>query len=81
MTSRTSTVTPLMVQTLPSQNVPDQIMIINPDGTISYEPNQRYKQPTIIRRTYRKAIHPKYRYVLQQVCHASLIRIVDVNIL
>ena len=67
MALATSTVTPLIVQTAPNGKVPDQIMVINPDGSISYEPNLRYSQPTIIRRTYRKRALPKYRYILEQV--------------
>lgn len=45
----------------------DHVMIINPDGTVSYEPNVHYQQPTIIRRTYRTPPKPKYRYKLEQV--------------
>jgi hypothetical protein len=45
----------------------DQVMIINPDGTISYEPNVRYQQPTIIRRTYSKPPRARYRYTIEQV--------------
>ena len=45
----------------------DQVMIINPDGTVSYEPNIRYQQPTIIRRSYSRPPKPKYRYMIEQV--------------
>lgn len=46
---------------------PDKVTIINPDGSVSYEPNLYYQQPTIIRRTYRKPVKPKYRYMIEQV--------------
>jgi hypothetical protein len=45
----------------------DQVMIINPDGSVSYEPNVRYQQPTIIRRSYRTPPKPKYHYMIEQV--------------
>ena len=60
---------------------PDKVTIINPDGTVSYEPNVHYQQPTIIRRTYHRAPKPKYRYMIEQVrqgdrrCSPSWIRV------
>ncbi len=45
----------------------DQVMIVHPDGSISYEPNTRHQQPTIIRRSYRTPPKPKYRYMIEQV--------------
>lgn len=45
----------------------DHVMIINPDGSVQYEPNTRYQQPTIIRRTYRTPPKSKYRYKIEQV--------------
>ena len=72
----------------------DHVMIINPDGSVSYEPNTRYQQPTIIRRSYRTPPKSKYRYMIEQVhtntsisCKCSLVslprkenRIVAVNV-
>jgi hypothetical protein len=63
----TSTVAPLIVQTASNQNAPDYVTIINPDGGISYEKNIHYQQPTIIRRSYAKPRHSRYRYILEQV--------------
>jgi hypothetical protein len=45
----------------------DKVMIIHPDGSISYEPNVRYQQPTIIRRTYRTTPKARYQYMIEQV--------------
>ena len=45
----------------------DKVMIINPDGSITYEPNTKYQQPTIIRRTYRTEPRARYQYMIQQV--------------
>ncbi len=68
MSLTTSTVTPLIVQSPLNQNIPDYVTIINPDGSISYERNLHYQQPTIIRRSYAKARKSRYRYTLEQVC-------------
>lgn len=51
---------------------PDKVTIINPDGSVTYEPNLHYQQPTIIRRTYHKAPKPKYRYMIEQVRSHSI---------
>jgi len=45
----------------------DHVMIINPDGSVSYEPNVRYQQPTIIRRSYRRPPKSRYQYMIEQV--------------
>jgi len=66
MSSITSSEIPLIVQTS-NQNAPDYVTIINPDGSISYEPNVHYQQPTIIRRSYAKVNRQRYRYNLEQV--------------
>ena len=47
-----STVTPLIVEILPNETIPNYVTIINPDGSISYERNIHYQRPTIIRRNY-----------------------------
>jgi hypothetical protein len=57
----------MMMQMPATYTVPDKVTIINPDGTVTYEPNTQYQQPTIIRRTYRKPPKPKYRYTVEQV--------------
>jgi len=67
MSLTTSTEIPLIVQTSSDQNVPDYVTIINPDGSISYETNVHYQQPTIIRRSYAKDRPRRYRYALEQV--------------
>ena len=51
----------------------DRMMIINPDGSVTYEPNVRYQQPTIIRRTYQKPVKPKYRYMIEQVSRNQMV--------
>ncbi|CAF4556325.1 unnamed protein product [Rotaria sp. Silwood1] len=66
MSLTTSTVTPLIVRPPPNETIPDYVTIINPDGSISYEPNSHYQQPTIIRRSYAKINKKNYRYALQQ---------------
>ena len=63
----TSSVTPLIVQTSKISNDYDQIMIINPDGTITYKPHVRYQQPTTLTRSYIKPAKPKYQYTVEQV--------------
>jgi hypothetical protein len=60
------------MQIPPNHTSLEQMMIINPDGSISYEPNVRYQQPTIIRRSYMKAPKPKYRYAIEQVCLSDI---------
>ena len=50
-----------------TSTAPDKVTIINPDGSVTYEPNLHYQKPTIIRRTYHKAPKPKYRYMIEQV--------------
>jgi hypothetical protein len=73
MSSTTSTVTPLIVETASNQNAPDYVTIIHPDGSISYEPNiHHHQQPTIIRRSYAKPRQSKYRYTLEQVYFISI---------
>ena len=61
----------------------DKMMIINPDGSVTYEPNVRYQQPTIIRRTYQKPVKPKYRYMIEQVSRNETVHTSDsyVNVL
>ncbi|CAF0719977.1 unnamed protein product [Rotaria sordida] len=66
MSLTTSTVTPLIVQRPPDETIPDYVTIINPDGSVSYEPNTNYQQPTIIRRSYAPVNRKKYHYALQQ---------------
>lgn len=68
MSLTTSTATPLIVQSSSSNgNIPEYVTIINPDGSISYEPNTQYQKPTIIRRSYPKNYQKSYRYALEQV--------------
>ncbi len=56
----------------------DHVMIINPDGSISYEPNVRYQQPTIIRRTYRTPPKPRYQYMIEQVIFNKILSSINV---
>lgn len=58
---------PLLAEVAVLQHKSGYVTIVNPDGTFKYEPNSVYKQPTIIRRTYRQRDRSKYRYALQQV--------------
>lgn len=67
MLSPTSNTTPLIAQTSKGLILPEYVTVINPDGTVSYERNTQYQQPTIIRRTYAKQEKPKQRYNLEQV--------------
>jgi hypothetical protein len=67
MSLATSYVTPLIGQTPLNPTFPDYVTVINPDGSITYEPNLHYQQPTIIRRSYAKARKARHRYALEQV--------------
>jgi hypothetical protein len=79
MSSITSTEIPLIIQRS-NQSVPDYVTIINPDGSISYEPNVHYQKPTIIRRSYAKVNRQRYRYALEQV-HSIKIALFFLHIL
>lgn len=68
MSLGTANTIPLIAQNSTSLTIPDYVTIINPDGSVTYEKNTRYQQPTIIRRSYAKSTVPKNRYVLEQVC-------------
>ena len=68
MSTPTASISPLIVQTSTGQTKPEYITIINPDGSISYEQNLHYEQPTIIRRTYSRPPKAKHRYKIAQVC-------------
>ncbi|CAF1092710.1 unnamed protein product [Didymodactylos carnosus] len=50
---------------LPSSN--DQVLIINPDGTVVQESNQvYYKKPNAFKRAYEKYKKPKNHYIIEQ---------------
>lgn len=68
MSLGTANTIPLIAQNSTSLTIPDYVTIINPDGSVTYEKNTRYQQPTIIRRSYAKSQVPKNRYTLEQVC-------------
>ena len=68
MSLGTANTIPLIAQNSTSLNIPDYVTIINPDGSVTYEQNTRYQQPTIIRRSYAKSKVSKNRYTLEQVC-------------
>lgn len=67
MSSTTSVDIPLIIQSTSNSYPPDYVTIINPDGSISYETNVHYQQPTIIRRSYRTPPKSRYQYKIEQV--------------
>ena len=75
MTMSSSAVRPLMVQMPLKSNVGDQVIVINPDGTIVQEQDTYYERPNILRRAYEKLSRRKNRneYVVEQVCILSFI--------
>lgn len=73
MSLATSSTSPLITQTSLNPNFPEYVTIINPDGSVTYEPNLHYQQPTIIRRSYAKPRKARHRYALEQVPFISII--------
>ena len=67
MSLTTSSVTPLINQIPLNPNFPEYVTIINPDGSVTYETNLHYQQPTIIRRSYAKRRKARQYYALEQV--------------
>ncbi len=67
MSSTTSTVMPLIIQTPRYQTDRDQIMMMNRNGTIINEPLVGYQTSKTIRRSYFKPSKSKYHYMIEQV--------------
>ncbi|CAF0719985.1 unnamed protein product [Rotaria sordida] len=66
MSLTTSPIMSRIIQTSRNQNDYNQVMIINPNETINYEPYANYQTPRTTYRTYQQPSKPKYQYTIEQ---------------